>query len=324
MARRFNVDPGVLLPFREAFLARIDQTIDVLPLDLQLGPNDAPTLSIPACRAMKRVVLKHYVVTVVDKAATTFALVCKRSAASLVLHDPSPASGPSAFTPLPDQPALLLHTQLDQLQAMGYGKTGQGEASCVCWHSQDAQAGEWSSQVAILVLFLIYLQHIPCPDLVKALHPALEVLWHSMPFPLALRAQYAQHWVLQNSMAFIPVMNSWNSSHSDFQHFTTPTKLYTYDFERLYTNLDHVELKRRLCDLLGLISDLHPGPGGAPAYITVSRDGPATWRSGDLPNPTHSQTPDGPAHTFDLQSARAAVCFLFDHSYILVGDPVLR
>ena len=153
--------------------------------------------------------------------------------------------------------------------------------------------------------------------LFKALHPALEVLWHSMPFPLALRVQYAQHWVLQNIMAFIPVMKAWNSSHSDFQHFTTPARL--YDFERLCTNLDHVDLKRRLCNLLGLIFDLHPGPVGAPACITVSRDGPATWRSGDSPNPTHFQTPDGPAHTFDLQSARAAVCFLIDHSYILVG-----
>ena len=61
---------------------------------------------------MKRVVLKLYVVTVVDKAVTTFALVCKRYAASLVLHDLSPASGPSAFTPIADQPVLLLHTLL--------------------------------------------------------------------------------------------------------------------------------------------------------------------------------------------------------------------
>ena len=109
-----------------------------------------------------------------------------------------------------------------------------------------------------------------------------------------------------------------------FQHFTTPAKLYTYDFERLYTNLDHAHLKQQLCALLQLIFELYPGQGGAASYITVCRDGPASWHFGPLPHPACIRTPDGPGHCFDLASAQEAVCHLIDQSYILVSDRVYR
>ena len=120
IARHFSVGANVIMPFHAAFLGRVDQALAEIPHDLRLAPEAAPTLSVPARQAMKHVVLQHYIVTVVDKSATSFALVCKRHAASLVLHDLSPATGPSAFTLLPDQPAHLLQDMRTQLSTLGY------------------------------------------------------------------------------------------------------------------------------------------------------------------------------------------------------------
>ena len=330
MQRRCHVEAQVLQPWRDAFLGRVSQALDQLPQDMRLAPQDSPTLSTAARRAMKERVLQDYVVTVVDKAATTFVLVCKRHAAALVLRDLSPQSGPSAFTACPESPDVLLARMEADLQHLGFAaqqitlpiysaipKMHKLASGALKWRYLSYSANIFSTPLALCLTWLF-----------KCIHSDLTALWQSLPFPASFRERYMSHWVLMNSAEFISVMDDWNSSRTVFQHIQSPNLL-SYDFERLYYNLSHQDLDGRLHDLLSEIFMLHPYRDphtGAEllCHVIVGPDGVPTWVPGPMPVSVHTRARDGPACAFSLELAQAAVSFLIANSYIRVGDQVYR
>ena len=325
MRSKYQVELADLGPWRDAFLAKVSQSIAELPANKRLAPDDSPFLSTDARRAMAQDVLSDYVVTVVDKAASSLTLICKRHAASLTLSDLHPDIGPSAFIPCPESPDQLLHRMQDHLHHLGYPpgdlampiyaampKLHKLDVGPLKWRFLSYSSNIFSTPLAVKLTWLF-----------KGLHGDLVHLWNQLVFPPHLQQAYARHWVLMNSSEFVESVHCWNSSRSDAQH-AQPPNLLSYDFERLYTNLDHNDFKQKLCAMLAAIFALHPDPAGGPSHVTVNAEGDASWLHAPLPPNVHARTPGGPACRFDLGSAQAAVCFLVDNSFIRVGDRAYR
>ena len=157
--------------------------------------------------------------------------------------------------------------------------------------------------------------------LFRAVDPDLARIWNALQFPTALKFRPG-HWILRNSAQLLPVIRRFNASHTLQQLDARPPYLLSYDFERLYTGLNQLDLKDKLCWLLERIWGLRPDQ----RLVKVGKGQPAKWVAGDMPGSRNGRDFQTGVkyYTWDLHSAQQAVRYLIDHAYIGVAERILR
>ena len=100
--------------------------------------------------------------------------------------------------------------------------------------------------------------------------------------------------------------------------------LHTYDFKRLYTNIDTADMKTQIMRLIGKIFAAHPGHAG----IKVWQKASANWLK-----PNQMPAPDAPRHgtgsagsffVFDLTTVQTFLHFLLDNMFVAFGENLLQ
>lgn len=322
MSRDFRVSEDALRPWAGELKSRMQDALNQIPAGSSVADADAPVLSKDDRDALKSV-QKHFLCCNVDKAATTLAIVCKHHAVHLVLRDLHPADGSTGpFTAMTASPEQILAEAAEHLPTL-HEAAGKAKVAVYSgipkFHKLDAGSIKWR--------FLSYSADVCSTPLArhltwlfKAIQQDVQKLWESLPFPPGLKELHKTFWILTNSAGFIPVVHSWNSRQTLFQH-QAPARLHSYDFARLYTNLDHTDLKRRLESLLRDVWGLH---GGDAKHVKVSASGRARWAAGAVPAPRLRSWDGERSFTFTLASAVQCLEYLIDHAFIRVGDRIYR
>jgi len=76
-----------------------------------------------------------------------------------------------------------------------------------------------------------------------------------------ISAKWTQHsWILKNTAAAIPLVHAWNGIYAS--HSSSVPRLYTYDFERLYTNIPSDDMHAKIMQLIGKVFASHPHAAG--------------------------------------------------------------
>ena len=100
--------------------------------------------------------------------------------------------------------------------------------------------------------------------------------------------------------------------------------LHTYDFKRLYTNIDTADMKAQTMRLIGKIFAAHPSHAG----IKVWQKAPAVWlKPNQMPAPNaprHGTGSAGCFFVFDLATVQTFLHFLLENIFVTFGDTLLQ
>ena len=108
--------------------------------------------------------------------------------------------------------------------------------------------------------------------LLTQLLPGLDALFADVSQSVGIDAKWTQHsWILKNTAAAIPMINAWNSIYAS--HSASLPRLYTYDFERLYTNIPSGDMHAKIMQVVSKIFASHSQHAG----IKVWDAAPAVW-----------------------------------------------
>ncbi|DBA89366.1 TPA: hypothetical protein ACH3X1_016227 [Trebouxia sp. C0004] len=159
--------------------------------------------------------------------------------------------------------------------------------------------------------------------LLTQLLPGLDALFAAVFQSVGVDAKWTQHsWVLKNTAAAIPLMNAWNSIYAS--HSASHPRLYTYDFERLYTNIPSGDMHTKILQLVGKIFASHLQHAG----IKVWDEAPAVWlTAAQMPTQDRDRHGTGYAGRFfiyDLDTIAEFLRQLLDDMYVQFGDQLLR
>jgi len=87
--------------------------------------------------------------------------------------------------------------------------------------------------------------------------PGVDSLFAAVFQSVGIDAKWTQHsWILRNTAAAIPLINAWNAIYAS--HSASLPRLYTYDFERLYTNIPSGDMHAKIMQLIGKVFASHP------------------------------------------------------------------
>ena len=115
------------------------------------------------------------------------------------------------------------------------------------------------------------------------------------------------------------MIQAFNMQHTLQQLHAMPAWLLSWDFERLFTELNQSDLKAKLCWLLEQLFALQ-----TQNLVRVAKGCPAKWSTGDMPANRSERENGASFQYFDLQSAKDAICYLVDHAYFQVGGAVFH
>ena len=316
-----EVPAHTLYPWISTVMQQIYASMDAIPADTMIGHDDSPVYGRRERLAMKDI-LQTYLCTPVDKLANGMCLTCKHFAVKMQLDDlaRNSADGGSTYQALPntsvDDVVAIAEPILEQLQIkMGDGVL-PGYMGMPKLHKPHLAfrfiATSAKSYLRPLALILTYL--------LRALEAHLDSSWRQLHFPATASMGRSRHWILRNSAQLLPVVHAFNMQHSLRRLDESTAEKLSWDFERLYTELNQDDLKVRLCWLLDSLFALH----GNRNLIRVAKGCPARWCEGTMPARRTARYQGRSYYCFDLESAKQALCFLIDNTYFQVGDTVFH
>ncbi len=140
---------------------------------------------------------------------------------------------------------------------------------------------------------------------------------------VGIDAKWTQHsWILKNTAAAIPLINAWNAIYAS--HSASHPRLYTYDFERLYTNIPSGDVHAKIVQLVGKVFASHSQRAG----IKVWDEAPAVWlKAAQMPardSDRHETGYAGKFFIYDLDTIAEFLRHLLDNMYVQFGDQLLR
>ncbi len=159
--------------------------------------------------------------------------------------------------------------------------------------------------------------------LLTQLLPGVDALFASVFQAVGIDAKWTQHsWILKNTAAAIPLTNAWNAIYAS--HSASLPILYTYDFERLYTNIPSGDMHAKIMQLIGKVFASDSQHAG----IKVWDEAPAVWlTAAQMPARDSDRHGTGYAGNFliyDLDTVAEFLRHLLDNMYVQFGDQLLR
>ena len=159
--------------------------------------------------------------------------------------------------------------------------------------------------------------------LLTQLLPGLDALFADVFQSVGIDAKWTQHsWILKNTAAAIPLINAWNSIYAS--HSAPLPRLYTYDFERLYSNIPSGDMHAKIMQVVGKIFASHSQHAG----IKVWEAAPAVWlTASQMPardSDRHGTGYAGNFFIYDLETIAEFLRHLLDDMYVRFGDQLLR
>ena len=160
-------------------------------------------------------------------------------------------------------------------------------------------------------------------QLLKQLLPAVDKLFANVFQSVDISAKWTQHsWILKNTAAAIPLIHAWNGIY--LSHTATCPRLYTFDFERLYTNIPSGDMHSKIMQLIGKVFADHPGHAG----IKFWEQAPAVWlTAAQMPATDVERYGTGYAgkfYIYDLATIHEFLRHLLDNMYVQFGDALLQ
>ncbi len=160
-------------------------------------------------------------------------------------------------------------------------------------------------------------------QLLTQLLPGMDTLFAAAFQSVGINAKWTQHsWILRNTAAAIPLINAWNAIYAS--HSASLCRLYTYDFERLYTNIPSGDLHAKIMQLIGKVFTSHPQHAG----IKIWDEAPAVWLTAtQMPTrdcDRHGTGYAGKFFIYDLDTIAEFLRHLLDNMYVQFGDQLLQ
>ena len=155
--------------------------------------------------------------------------------------------------------------------------------------------------------------------LLTQLRPGVDALFANVFQSAGIDAKWTQHsWILKNTAAAIPLINAWNAIYAS--HSASYPMLYTYDFERLYTNIPSSDMHAKIMHLIGKVyasDSQHAGINAPAVWLTAAQ------------MPTHDSDRHGTGYAgnffiYDLDTTAEFLRHLLDNMYVQFGDQLLR
>ena len=259
------------------------------------------------------------VCTSVDKADTTLISACPKLYIDQLMTDLE-AGGTYQPTPLTQSALLERHNSFLQHHSIPIQQE---------WQSMPFYLGTFklhktgmrfisSSNTSSMKTVSLWLNR-----LLTQVLPDVDRLFAEVLRSVDITAEWTQRsWILKNTTAAMPLIHAWNSIFSA----TSPAQpmLHTYDFKRLYTNIDTADMKAQIMRRIGKIFAAHPGHAGIKVWQKV----PAVClKPNQMPAPNaprHGTGSAGSFFIFDLTTMQVFLYFLLDNMFVAFGGTLLQ
>ena len=149
--------------------------------------------------------------------------------------------------------------------------------------------------------------------------PEVNRTWNTLRFSTGQGFNKPKHCVIKNSAGVLRMTNEYNGSLTAEQH-EQPTLMFTFDCERLYTNLPLGDLKAKFDAFFETIFAFHAQSGQT--YVAISSKGTAVWRTGHMPPHRMFRQCGIKQYCLDLQAAKQLFHLLIDNAYVQVGNRI--
>ncbi|KAG7674292.1 hypothetical protein KSW81_006103 [Nannochloris sp. 'desiccata'] len=319
--------------WRNSLQPLIQEQIDA---DLPLGkpvtiPSNASglpfsTADFHALRHFQR----HFAITSVDKADTSFAFVCKKQYTIWINDD---LTNSTVFQPLNTTAALLIPSldagisdQARRVLTLGDGSV-PNYVCTVKLHKPIPQprfivsAGFcYSTPPAKTLCTLLsaldpFTKHL-LDDVFTALNNHLSSLPSTSSTPPPSFNWHGHHTILRNAIDMVTRLRSFNAMPTDPE-----VQFQTGDVSRLYTNLQLIALLQRLVDLYTKLFDKF----GVAIKIFDSPTKKPQWLSTYIPGqPRHGGTGYDRYTIFTLDDLKVLLTFIISHNYVHFAQRILK
>ena len=159
--------------------------------------------------------------------------------------------------------------------------------------------------------------------LFRGMQSDLHTLWQRQLERVPAFAEHStnQAWFMGSSQHLMPMLFQFTASQPSWLQFEASGGFRTYDFERLYTNIDQQDLKQKMHSLFDSVFALHPQRPSV--YASADKHESLDWKAQQSQPRVH--TAGGTSKrvkgcTFTLQSAKHLFDILIDNAYVQFGD----
>lgn len=318
--------PAAMDAWAAAVLRRVQDRLDSLP-PTSVGADPSECFSgaavfTPACRDALHQLHRDWVISYMDKGSRTFVAYCKKGYVTALLEDL--LSGVYEICPLPVDDAVAAHAAF----------VSSGSLAVRAPRAQRFDTLPYFAAIAKLHKtppsnrFLVCSAHAPSAPVslwltyfFRAIAPDLDKMWcAAFPADFAFANPGCRSWILLNSQSLIPLVHLFNSSAPPSVHAAYEWQLRTFDFERLYTNLPHADLKCRLSALVRAVFAAR-GAAAVKIFAPIGKKVPEpVWLA---PGASHGPS-DPQCHVFTPDGFAEAFGFLIDNTHFQAGGRVFR
>jgi hypothetical protein len=323
---------------------RVRLSLEALHVGFPLHHHQTEILDDAALRAI-RLLQNHFVFTQVDKAASSFAVICKIKVAQDMITD---LEHSSTYTFVPqslDQTSITLEHALVHHFAIRPSYGARAPVIPPYFPIWKAHSDKFR--------FIVGANKSPLKSLYpqlnsifKALLPPIRRMWKDSFKDIKATHPVPGFPVLENAHAYVRTLSVFNRIPQDetlqeLRHFfreTPAPEMHSFDFDRLYTGIPLDDLFRRICDLLNDLWTYQRGTKNIPdndsLILQLSFD-TATWEH--IKVGMHMATPPGGEGLFgkllgtgatkllfNLQALKALFKFSIDNTFLVFGGAVFR
>ena len=322
--------PGAMTGWRSTVMQRVTETLNTIPLDTPLQectPLGYHTHDASAMRAFLDRYQGHGVVcTTMDKAANTMIFRCPKAYVSDTLADFCSASVYTAVTEDADS-LLQSHNAFLTSYGVPIDRSCQDLPHYVATmklHKQPPGCRYISSSAtSSMQVVSVWLNR-----LFNALLPEIDHLFAKVMKDTGIAAFWTHRsWILKNTAEVIPLIQAWNQIYAATSaSSTSPPYLQTFDFERLYTNIDTNDM---LSSIMELVRDIFSSDTRHQfAGIKVCTTKKAQWLKQDqMPASDQSRFKRGKggnSFVFDVDTISTWLAYLLQNMFVTFGEQVQR
>ena len=318
--------PGVMSHWQCHVRARIVDTLDAVPLgtstqacaSLQYTPSDTAAMH----EFLNRYQGHGVVCTTMDKAANTMVFRCPKAYVTDAFTDFDSAS---VYAAVHDDPAQLVQSHNSFLAQFGVPADPACQSiphyvATMKMHKQPPGCRFISSSACSSVKTVsVWLNR-----LFNALLPELDSLFAVVMKQAGISQAWTHRsWILRSTADVIPLVQAWNQLYASRSSSSAaqPPSVETFDFERLYTNIDTSDMQSSIMQLVQEIFSMpqHQQHAG----IKVCSDKAAQWlKQAKMPTSDfdrYGRGDSGEFFIFDMHTISTWLSFLLHNMLVTFG-----
>jgi hypothetical protein len=326
-----TIEPEELEPFCGAVLTGVQSQIGQLPLSIDEEPEDLDNL----LKAIKQV-RKRFIISYVDKFSSKFMFTCPKFYAQSLLNEFMPWKLDASINPNDDdqtyetteevsESIIQRHSdflEVENINEIAFDKKKQNDEEEVASElAYPCAAGKFHKTpmkwryIACSTRYSLRALSIWISKSFKGLMPIVHDMWCSKTEEIGFHSD--KSWIVENSASVPSLITHCNQNTASA--LRDQVVMRTYDFSKMYTNIQLDDLKNKLSILIDQLFTFKRSTGRE-RFLSVPRDGSkeSTWKR-------HSFNDSGKHKCVDANKLKRWVNYLVDNIYLSFGDDkVLR